>query len=332
MKNMWTCAAMNMAKTAVAMMHYQRQNMKQQWCDTGRSGRTYRPHRSTASRECRPCEPVGDDRKNILETALADGSFTTLTTALAKADLLGALQRGGPFTVFAPTDSAFSQIPTATLDELLDPKNIDRLQTVLGFHVVEGRLDAGSVSKRRHLTTTSGQRLTVAVKDGKVFVGEAQVTTADIQCSNGIIHVVDQVLMPGLDDLTAALAADARFSTLVDLVQKAGLLEVLKKGGPFTLFAPTNEAFAALPEETVNALTQPDAKDQLGRVLKYHLIGKRVFAREAASADSLRAVSDDRLYFGFQNGRLTVNEATITETDIETGNGVIHVIDMVLQP
>ena len=330
MMRTWTCMAAGMAKMAMEAMSAQNQkSMRGCWAPSTSGTRKTTSTTRSAQSTARRARPAG---KNILETALANGSFTTLTTALAKANLLELVQGDKPITVFAPTDAAFAQIPEETLASLLLPENRSGLATVLGFHVVAGRLDATAVSARRQLDTLSGQRLSIAVEDGAVSVGGAVVISADIACSNGIIHVIDTVMMPSIDDIPTALANDGRFSTLVDLVTRAELVDVLGGDGPFTLFAPTDEAFAALPAETVADLTQEAARDRLRKVLTYHAVSGRVFAREAATAEKTAAVSGDTLFFGFRDGRLTVENAVITQTDLQTRNGVIHVIDKVLIP
>ena len=131
---------------------------------------------------------------NIVETAVSAGKFKTLTSLVKRAGLVKALQAKGPYTVFAPTDAAFAKVPKATLNALGRDKA--KLRAVLLFHVVKGRLTAAKVIKRRSVTTLNGQRLAVRVRDGKVFVGGARVVTPDVAASNGVIHVINRVLIP----------------------------------------------------------------------------------------------------------------------------------------
>lgn len=134
--------------------------------------------------------------KTIVDVAVANGSFKTLVTALKAADLVGALQGDGPFTVFAPTDAAFAKLPTGTLDALLkDPK---QLASILTYHVVSGKVMAADVIKGNGAkpATLNGAALNIQVKNGKVYVNGAQVTTADVVASNGVIHVIDAVVLP----------------------------------------------------------------------------------------------------------------------------------------
>ena len=133
---------------------------------------------------------------DIVDTAAAAGSFKTLGAALKTADLVDTLKGAGPFTVFAPTDEAFSKLPAGTLEDLLKPENKAKLQSILKYHVVSGRLTAMQVEKLTSAQTLDGQPLNIRVINGTVTVNNATVTQADIQCTNGVIHVIDTVLLP----------------------------------------------------------------------------------------------------------------------------------------
>ena len=131
---------------------------------------------------------------NIVETAVAAGKFKTLTSLVKKAGLAKTLQGKGPYTVFAPTDAAFAKVPKATLDALAKDKA--KLRSVLLYHVAKGKLTARKVVKRESVTTLNGERVRIRVRNDKVFVGGARVTTADVAASNGVIHVINKVLIP----------------------------------------------------------------------------------------------------------------------------------------
>jgi uncharacterized surface protein with fasciclin (FAS1) repeats len=133
---------------------------------------------------------------NIVDTAVAAGSFTTLAKALTAADLIATLKGPGPFTVFAPTDAAFAKLPAGTLDNLLQPENKDKLRRILTYHVVAGEVRAADVVKLQSAKAVSGDAITVKVRDGKVQVDDANVTKTDIQASNGVIHIIDTVILP----------------------------------------------------------------------------------------------------------------------------------------
>ena len=132
--------------------------------------------------------------KNIVQTAVAAGKFKTLASLLKKAGLAGTLQGKGPFTVFAPTDAAFAKVPDATLEAL--GKDKAKLRSVLLYHVAKGKLTAAKVVQRESVKTLQGQRVKIRVRDDKVFVGGARVTTADVGASNGVIHIINKVLIP----------------------------------------------------------------------------------------------------------------------------------------
>jgi uncharacterized surface protein with fasciclin (FAS1) repeats len=133
-------------------------------------------------------------KQDIVETAAAAGQFDTLTALLKKAGLVKALKSDGRFTVFAPTDAAFAKVPKKTLNALAKDKA--KLRAVLLYHVAKGKLTAAKVVKRNSIKTLNGQRVRVRVRDGKVFVGGARVTTPDVGASNGVIHVINRVLIP----------------------------------------------------------------------------------------------------------------------------------------
>jgi uncharacterized surface protein with fasciclin (FAS1) repeats len=135
-------------------------------------------------------------KKDIVDTAVAAGQFNTLATALKEAELVSTLKGPGPFTVFAPTDAAFAKLPAGTLENLLKPENKDQLVAILTYHVVPGEVMAADVVKLKEAKTVNGKMLAVQVKGDKVSVNDAKVTATDIGASNGVIHVVDTVILP----------------------------------------------------------------------------------------------------------------------------------------
>jgi uncharacterized surface protein with fasciclin (FAS1) repeats len=137
-----------------------------------------------------------DKPKDIVDTAVAAGDFKTLATALKSADLVKTLKGKGPFTVFAPTDEAFAKLPKGTVEDLLKPENKKKLAGILTYHVVPGNVLAADVIKLSKAKTVQGSEVTITVKDGKVMVDNANVTATDIKCTNGVIHVIDAVILP----------------------------------------------------------------------------------------------------------------------------------------
>ncbi len=140
--------------------------------------------------------PKAAPAMDIVDTAVAAGSFKTLAAALQAAGLVATLKGEGPFTVFAPTDDAFAKLPAGTVEELLKPENKEKLAAILTYHVVPGKVTAAQVTKMSSAKTVNGQPLTITVNGGTVIVDNAKVIKADIMCKNGVIHVIDSVMMP----------------------------------------------------------------------------------------------------------------------------------------
>lgn len=268
--------------------------------------------------------------KDIIETALAAGSFTTLATALTEADLVSALKGDGPFTVFAPTDEAFAKLPKATLQSLLRPENRERLVEILTYHVVPGELDAKHVLGAKTLTTLNGQRVDIDAEH--ITIDGAKITATDIECSNGVIHVIDTVIVPQADSILEVAASAGSFSTLAAALKAADLVDALSGDGPFTVLAPTDEAFAALPEGTLDSLLRPENKDKLRSILLYHVIEGRVYADQAIEAKQAHTLQGGEVSIRKSWEKVKINEATVQSADVEASNGVIHVIDRVILP
>jgi len=268
---------------------------------------------------------------DIVDTAVNAGSFKTLAAALKAADLVDALKGDGPFTVFAPTDAAFKVLPKGTVEKLLKPENKELLTAVLTYHVVPGNLKAKDVVGSDKLVTLNGQKLDLDMSDG-VMVDNANVVKTDISASNGTIHVIDSVLMPSTADIIDTAIEAGSFKTLAAALQAAELVETLKGEGPFTVFAPTDAAFKALPEGTVASLLKPENKDKLAEVLTYHVVPGRVYATDAIEAGKAKTVQGSKVTIKQSGGSVTVDGANVIKADIDTTNGVIHVIDKVILP
>jgi transforming growth factor-beta-induced protein len=280
----------------------------------------------------------------IVDIAAADGRFSTLVTAVQAADLAETLSGEGPFTVFAPTDDAFAALPEGTLDTLLMPENKQQLTDILLYHVVPGDVRAADVAGldgQMADTALEGQQIGINVDMGSVYLNEnTKVIITDIEASNGVIHVIDTVLLPASEagateqmDIVDTAIADGRFTTLVTAVQAAELVETLKGEGPFTVFAPTDEAFAALPEGTLDNLLLPENKQQLTDILLYHVVSGKVMAADVVGLTSAPTVLGQDVTIKVEDGKVFLNDnVEVIITDIETSNGVIHVIDAVLLP
>ena len=269
--------------------------------------------------------------KTIVDVAVANGSFTTLVAALQAAGLVETLQGAGPFTVFAPSDEAFAKLPAGTVEDLLKPENKDKLVQILTYHVVAGKVMAADAAKLTSAETVAKLPIMIKADMGKVMINNATVALADVEASNGVIHVIDTVLLPPSDIVDTAIA-DGRFKTLVAAVQAAGLVDTLKGEGPFTVFAPTDDAFAKLPAGTVDTLLKPENKDQLAGILTYHVFAGRVMAADVVKLTSADTVNGKPVTIKVEDGKVYINDAQVIITDIMTSNGVIHVIDTVILP
>ena len=370
------------------------------------------------------------DKADIVDTAIAAGDFTTLVELVQAAGLEETLRGEGPFTVFAPTDAAFAAVPAETLDALAaDPA---ALESVLLYHVVPGRLIAALISDGKEVATAQGENVFFSFADGVKKVNGATIVGKDIQAANGVIHVIDSVILPpsisgeapaadeaaaegeaaasdeataeastvmtdtvsaeateamtdtvsaeateamtetvateateamtdtvsaeateamtetvateeaapeaSSDETMAAMAdivdtavAAGSFNTLVAAVQAAGLVDALKGEGPFTVFAPTDDAFAKLPQETIDALLA-DPTGDLTQILLYHVVAGKVMAADLSDGLEADTLQGKPVAFTLSDGGAMVNDANIIATDIETSNGVIHVIDSVILP
>lgn len=272
--------------------------------------------------------PAAEDN-TIPGIAAGNPDFSTLVDALVQADLVNALSGEGPFTVFAPTNDAFSNLPAGTLESL----SIDQLTSILTLHVLAAEVASGDLAPEQTVTTLNGESIFVTFDGTTVTVnGNAAVTLADVQASNGLIHAINNVLLPDAFGNVVNNAQKRYFlSTLVDAVVSANLAGALSTADAnFTVFAPTNAAFEAIAD-VVETLTP----EQLTNVLLYHVLDTRVLS----SAISGEAVTVPTLLEGqsvtaqLVNGNVVINgSATVTEADVDGTNGVIHVIDGVLIP
>jgi transforming growth factor-beta-induced protein len=271
---------------------------------------------------------------NIVDTAVAAGSFKTLVTAVKAAGLAETLSGPGPFTVFAPTDAAFAKLPAGTVDELVKPENKATLTSILTYHVVAGTVKAADVVKLSYAETLQGGDVDIKVDGGKVVLnGNVNVTTTDIVCTNGVIHVIDAVLATPPGDVIATATAAGNFKTLLAAVDAAGLKETLQGKGPFTIFAPTDAAFAKLPAGTVDNLLKPENKGQLADILKYHVVAGKVRSDKVVGLTKATTLLAKDVTVKTEGTSVTLNDTTkVTAVDVDASNGVIHVIDSVLLP
>merc|ERR1712166_1030605 len=238
--------------------------------------------------------------KTIVDVAVATPDLSALVTALKAGGLVKTLEGKGPFTVFAPTNEAFAKLPNATLAHLLDPANVKELDAVLTYHVVAGvAAFSKDLTDGEKIKTVEGQDVTASIYMGnRVFINKALVTTADISASNGVIHIIDTVLsLPPAPapvptkNIVELASSVADLSTLVTALVAGKLTPALSGKGPFTVFAPTNEAFAALPKATLAHLLKPENIKELQLVLEYHVIpGAAIHAADLKSFQTARTL------------------------------------------
>ena len=271
-----------------------------------------------------------DTPNDIPRAASCTGVHNSLVAAVVQAELLETLQGTGPFTLFAPTDQAFTDagIDLAALDT---PEGKAILEDILLYHVVAGSVPSSAVTECMSADAVNGQPLAFTV-DGGVMVNDATVTMPDVPTSNGIIHVIDKVLTPTdtPNDIPRTASCTGNHASLVSAVVQAGLLETLQGDGPFTVFAPTDQAFADAGIDLA-ALDTPEGKSTLSDILLYHVVGANVPAANVTDCMSATTVNGHPLSFTVGDA-VMVNGATVTATDVPTSNGIIHVIDKVLTP
>jgi len=294
-------------------------------------------------------------KKNIVQLAESVPDLSTLVTALSKGGLVSALEAKGPFTVFAPTNEAFAKLPKATLASLLEPQNKKKLDAILEYHVVAG---VAAYAKDLHdgqmVKTLEGQKLTVHISGGGgVRINDSNVIKADVGASNGVVHLIDTVLIPpelmlalelgdggdgedpfwGKPNIVQIAASNKDFSTLVAALKAGGLVGALEGRGPFTVFAPTNEAFAKLPAGTLQNLLKPENKAKLVSILEYHVVaGAAAYARDLKDGEELKTLNGADVEVHIGHNGVRINNSDVIKADISASNGVIHAVDKVLLP
>lgn len=260
--------------------------------------------------------------KDIVDTAVAAGSFTKLAEALQAAGLVDVLKGAGPFTVFAPTDAAFTAFEQAN-PGVLGKLSKDELGAILKYHVVAGAaVKSNELKDDQVFTTVNGAPVLVDLTGG-VKVSDAKVTMPDVVASNGVIHVIDKIILPPTKDIVETAVAAGGFTQLAGALTSAGLVDSLKGPGPFTVFAPTDAAFGKL-----QAVPTGDA---LKNVLLYHVVTGAVGSGNLQATMVPTLLPNKSVNVTLMNG-VQINDAKVTTANIIAKNGVIHVIDTVLVP
>lgn len=268
----------------------------------------------------------------IVETASSTANIQTLVTALKKGQLIQNLKDEGPFTIFAPTDQAFSKLGDKTLASLLQVSNQSNLRSVLTYHVVAGRLTSKDLIAKNRILTPNGQHLSTKIIDGSLQVNRTKIIKSDILCKNGVIHIIDEVLVPQMSNIAELLSKDDRFSTLLKLVKVSGLKDSLSQKNPLTVFAPTNKAFAKLPKATVVSLLKQENLPKLQAILKCHVSIGRHSVKDLLAKKKTQALNNESYPIKLAQGQVMVGNSRIIKNDIDASNGIIHVIDTILLP
>lgn len=285
------------------------------------------------------CKDDGDDTpdpQNIAEIVVDGNDFSDLEIALTRADLASVLEGAGPFTVFAPTNAAFDKagIDVNTID-------VNTLKTVLLYHVLGASVKSTDLQAGQTYASTAsengpnGEQLSIFIeKTGSAVKvnNTANVTSADVSATNGVIHVIDNVILPL--DVVGHAAANSNFTSLVSTLGAASgdLVNVLSGDGPFTVFAPLNSAFAAIADVAATL-----SADQLAKVLTYHVVSGNVVSGDLTNGMSVTTVNGDTFTVNKSGNTVTItdiggNVANVVLTDVQATNGVIHVLDKVILP
>lgn len=262
---------------------------------------------------------------NIVQVAEGEDNFSTLVQALQDAGLTATLEGDGPFTVFAPTNQAFDNLPNGLLSGLSN----QQLAEILSYHVVPSEIASSSLGAEQSAASVEGGELFVTVNNSTVSVNDnATVIDPDIFTSNGVIHAIDQVVLPDpYLDIVGVVSKRYRLQALEDAVVSAGLASTLQGNGPFTVFAPTNQAFANTD------LSGYNVQD----VLEYHVLADEVLSSEISSGN-VTTVNGAELTITVNNdGSVDLtdqagNTYSVTTVDLQGVNGVVHIIDGVLLP
>ncbi len=286
-----------------------------------------------------------EDLPNIVEIAQTSGQTDTLVDAVVAADLVGALSGDDKLTVFAPIDAAFSALGVTTLNEVLADK--DLLTSILTYHVASGKTLSTDLTDGMMIPTLNGQSLKVSINGDTVMINNATVIAANVMASNGVVHLIDTVLLPEAEEtmdeaeeskpsIVEIATSDDNFSSLVGALTgepatEAGLVGVLSGDGPFTVFAPTNDAFANLPLFAQKALERDP--DLIVDILTYHVVaGAAIESTDIKRNQKVKTVEGSKLTARSLNSGVKIDKANVIAADVHASNGIVHVIDRVLIP
>jgi uncharacterized surface protein with fasciclin (FAS1) repeats len=284
---------------------------------------------------------AGTPTQNVVQLAQGNPDLSILVEAVVAADLAGTLSAPGPYTVFAPTNAAFAALLTelgVTKAELLANKPL--LTAVLQYHVLGAKVAKAQIPLGKAITPLAGGFFKIDLSGADVVITDgrnrtSKIIATDIAASNALVHVVDKVILPGNKNIVQTAQALPDFSILVEAVVAADLAATLSGPGPFTVFAPTNAAFAALLTELgVSKADLLANKPLLTAVLTYHVLGARVLKADVVPGAQPNTVQGENFSI---SAALAITDkrarsSNIVATDVLTSNGVVHVIDRVILP
>jgi hypothetical protein len=285
----------------------------------------------TGLNSCKKDDPA-PAQKNIVEIVVSDPSFSLLKQAVVRAGLTTFLSSGS-LTVFAPDNTAFAlagidSLAIATLPE-------DVLGDILKYHVLNAKVEAAGVPASDTVNTLDGINLYASSNANGVFVNGIKVKTANVQASNGVIHVISNVLVPPTETIAEVVSGDSNFEILLAAVVRAGLASAVSGNGKYTVFAPTDDAFAAAGFPDVASINLAP-QNAVAAIVKAHIIGTNVFASDLINASTAPTLQTGvSLTIGTNPASVKITgsanaASNVTEANITTTNGVIHVIDSVL--
>lgn len=276
---------------------------------------------------------------DVVELAQATTELSTLVTAVVTANLVTTLKGSGPFTVFAPTNDAFAKLEDGVLEVLLANPTV--LADLLKYHVVSGKVLSTDLTTTSVQTLLSGKSISVSVANGVTLNGTASVVEADIEATNGVVHVIDEVLIPEgfelpKDNIVSIAAQTPSLSILVEALSLfPNLVDALSSDGSFTVFAPTNDAFIALLGVIGQESLSDIPESVIERLLKYHVIsGAALMSTDLSDGQMASTLlsDDDKIKVQISGQSVKINGANVTAANIEASNGVVHVVDAVLVP
>lgn len=275
-------------------------------------------------------DPVG----TIYEEIAGANNYTILEAAINKAGLQSTLEGSGSFTIFAPNDNAFVSAGITDLDEY----SADELAAILQYHVVDSEIDFAALSGQEEVETLNGTLYVTPFNDNNFLNARAGFLQADAEATNGVIHVIDRVLFPPENEISAIITESDGLSLLEEALQQVGVENVLTGSGPYTIFAPSDDAFTALFDELDITNINELSDEQLMDILQYHIVSDRVFSTELVAGDQGTLLGQN-FAIDFEGNSIVIvddnetsEDAVVVAGDFLGTNGIVHIVDEVLLP